>query len=354
MKNTNIYNLFLLFIFFPYTSLLFFSPSDIQPWSLIFGLFLIISLIINNKMHFKKEYYILVLSFLIMIINISLQAFIRNDLENYFNIIYKYLIFIVLLTVLLYYQKIPKKILFFSFSIWVIVSNLQAWIKKPLISFLVYRVSYYPTRNLAIGISPEPSFLSKMMLFYIIITEFLYLKKEISYKEKIFIDIFSIEVILLTRSLTGYILLILYYSLKLISLVILKIKTAQFIIKKKVLFVVTVISTLILLNINKIIIFFKNTNLGRAQVILDSFVNKYAPSFLVFLKTDPSFTARLIHFTEPFNSLKRGNILGIGAPKYSTGGIFSLVYENGIIGLFVIVFMIYLTIYNINLTKIFI
>jgi len=97
----------------------------------------------------------------------------------------------------------------------------------------VYRASYYPTRNLAIGISPEPSFLSKMMLFYIIITEFLYLKKEISYKEKIVIDIFSIKVILLTRSLTGYILLILHYSLKLISLVILKIKTAQFIIKKK-------------------------------------------------------------------------------------------------------------------------
>jgi hypothetical protein len=310
--------------------------------------FLLVTIYYFKKTSIQKDVFILFVVNFIMIINISLQSFFRNNLENYFNSIYKYILFIIIILVFTYKFNINKKIFTISSIFWFIISIIQAITKTTWIDMFVFRTSYYPNRNLAIGFSPEPSFLSKMMIFFIILNEYLYIKKNISIIHKLIIELLSIFVILLTQSLTGYLLVTIYYFLKFLIIIIGKIKLRKYKIRVKYIFIFFIIILLLLMNLHNIAEYIGNKNFGRVQIIFDYFENFNFNYFINFLKNDVSLKARFIHFTGPISSFFSGNILGVGSPSYSTGGILSIVLENGLLGIFTLVYIIYLIIKKIN------
>jgi len=73
--------------------------------------------------------------------------------------------------------------------VYFIVSNMQVIFKEPLIGFLVSRVGYYSTRNFAVCLTPEASFLAKFSLSTILLSGYLFAKDTM--KKKTYVLIFS-------------------------------------------------------------------------------------------------------------------------------------------------------------------
>jgi len=326
--------LFFLSIFFPYLSFGIQIGSDQQPWPVFVGLaFLLLQIAERRRLAFGKDFLLVIALIIVQIGNLSaFFLFEGADTLDFFRSVYKYLSFLIIIIVVSSnFKYLEYKYVKISILVWAFVSNVQAIIKLPIVSSLLPRVSYYPSRNLAIGLSPEPSFLAKMMIFFILSSSVYYTLGRISKSQRLMMDIVCLEVILLSQSLSGYILVLGYYFvIILVNCASLLTFYARRIRLNRIIAVFIALSVVLVFSqfLSDALKFFFS---GRAAFLLRLF-GEGSEDLLDILLSDRSFSGRMIHIFSPMNTLSEGRLLGNGILDYSTGGLLSVITENGILG----------------------
>lgn len=131
--------------------------------------------------------------------------------------------------------------------------------------------------------------------------------------------------VLISASLTGVVLITIYFITKLILRLIKKQNaTLDKYIQTVLLIVLLILCFPVLLNLFRYFSFF-----GRAGYYL----SKIFEESLFILFQDPSFKSRFSTLVINFKPLTLGNMFGLGIPDFPTGSIFAPVYDSGIFGL---------------------
>ncbi len=324
----------LFFILFPYIKIGIDFGTDVQPLYLMSAFILLLLTALEKRMIKIYNMFLFILLVVMIINTFFLFMFSDTSEKNvfgYFRALYKYLAFLV---IFLIYEIIDRNlkpsILFFATTIYFIVSNLQMIFKKPLIGFLLSRVSYYPNRNLAIGITPEASFLAKLSLSIILLADYLVAKGIMKKKNYVAIFLMNVEMILISLSLSGIFLLIAYISIRLLLYIVINVRLIDFL----RLCLVFLFSAIVLFFIQPYIQRF--FSMGR----MGMFYNYFASGdVLLFFRKDASFQARVNVINTTFSSLMNhpfGNI----AP-YPIGGFMGFIYENGFYGVLFVIYYLF-------------
>jgi len=341
--------LVIFFLFFPYIVVFFPFPTDIQPWFVIIGLLWSFYLIFSHKEKFTYKQIFLITFFLYMFLQFTINVFLfssgnfNDRIFILFRLGYKYISLVVL--TLLYYKILlfirkQKNFLVLTVIIYSVITFLQAITGKVIVDVLLSRKSLIFGRNAAIGLTPEPSFLAKISLFFVLIGYFLYLIKDISLTNFILVFTLSIVMIFISLSISGFVLL------GVLILITILFNIENYIIKffhKKgklttlimfFIFLVFLVTIFLFVTIDYVKIRIDTDKLGRLGVFLKNLNSM--EKIAAFLNYDVSFQARLKIIYLSFSSLQEAPF---GSPKDSpVGGFLGLILETGYIGVFFLVF----------------
>lgn len=330
-------NIFFIFLLFPYTTFGLPSFSDSQPWAAVYGLFAILTFVLLGKIKKIPSFigWLWILAIFCMI-NDTLYLN-NNDFVNYARYIFRYISFAAIVpAIVILMEGFEVKLLKIAIFLWWLLANLQYILKKPLIMFILHRISYSFGRSWVIGFAPESAYLAKISIFFLLLIDYFMLMKKMSKKEALFFKILCLWMIIISYSITGILLLAIYLLISAFNWLL---SFKRFSIRKIIIFV-SLISILIAVfpiafpnlqnrfsNLQgRIWGFFKNV------LISDSFINT--------LWNDPSFKARFGNIQKSFCSIQEGNIFGSGSFYENIGSFFSPLYDAGIYGLFFLVIIL--------------
>jgi hypothetical protein len=258
--------------------------------------------------------------------------------------IFKYVNFLVVVPVTIIYLSVfNPNLLCIANVLWFTLSITQALTKNVLIDFLLPRVSIVFGRNFALGFAPEPSYMAKTAIFFLIMVDYYRLSGAIKpFKAKI-MSFMSFMMVLISSSLTGFILIIIYFTTKLI---LRSIKRQRATLNKYIRTVLLIISLIlcfpILFNLFRYF-----SSFGK----IGNYLSKIFEESLFILFQDPSFKSRFSSFIINFKPLVLGNMYGLGIPDFPTGSIFAPVYDSGVFGLSFTVIILSIMIYSIIYSK---
>jgi len=324
----------LILILFPYIKIGIDFGTDVQPLYLI-SAFILLLLVILEKRKIEIYNVFLFVLLVIMIINTFFLFMFSDTSEKdafgYFRSLYKYLAFLI---IFLIYKFIDKELkptfLVFATVAYFIVSNMQMIFRKPLVGFLVSTARYVPNRNLAIGLTPEPSFLAKFSLSAILLSDYLLAKDTMNRKTYMLIFLMNVEMILISLSLSGIFLLVAYITIRLLLYLVVRIRPIAFF---RFVLISLLLLTILLIAQPYIHSFFM---LGRLGTFYRYVISGNA---FAFFREDVSFQERVYAIDETFRSLLN-HPFGNASPQL-IGGFMSLIYENGIYGVLFVAYYIY-------------
>jgi len=329
-------NIFFVLILFPYLSFGLDIPSDSQPWAAIVALTVIV--LCQLKTPIGRDIFLLWLFSAFCVLNLAaFLLFSGGGMLAFLRASYKYfgmalIVPAVSLTLPFYSVKVLK----FSVFAWFLVTLLQVFYKRPLVSFLLPRASIVFSRNLAIGFAPEPAYLAKMGIFFLILIDLFTLASSIRKVEGLILRLMCIFMVIINLSLTGLSLLIPYAVFKTVVWLVSATKTLLRIIFATVVMISLIFAILFLLgNTTKFLSYLTNLP-GKAGAILQG-VSQIG---VIALYSDPSFLSRYSSFVNAATSFFKGQFFGIGVPKSPRGSIFSPAEESGLYGLILVVFLI--------------
>lgn len=321
-------NILFVLILFPYLSFGLDIPSDSQPWAAIVALIVIL---LCRPTRVGRN--ILFLWFISAFCVLNLVAFLifgGGGMLAFLRASYKYfamalIVPAVSLTLTFYSAKVLK----LSVLAWFLVTLLQFFYKRPLVSFLLPRASIVFSRNLAIGFAPEPAYLAKMGIFFLILIDLFRVISSIRRMEGLILRLMCTFMVIINLSLTGLLLLICYVIFKMVVWLPSATKTLF-----RVIFTTLVTISLIFVAIlsfsstTRVLSYLTNLP-GKAPAILQGI----SQAGVVALYSDPSFLSRYSSFVNSATSFFRGRFFGIGVPESPRGSIFSPAEENGLYGL---------------------
>ena len=334
--------LFFISLLFPYIVL--FPPlqriigSDTQPWGLVWAFILVFVSVIITKKRIPDVVIALWAVLLSCVITLTGHFLLTGgNLSSYLRSVSKYLTFIFVpyaayLTLdYSYKDETVHKIFKVSILIWFLISILQAASGRPIIQMILPRASFHYGRNFAIGLAPEPAFMSKTMFFYLILLEFFCKKSKQHYSNCSNWRVILLFLIFLPLSLTGFFLGLFYILYK-------------FILNKRFLISIIILILVIMafiMGVEKDVIKIG----GRVGYFIDFiYTNSGLNGIWQFLLNDVSFGYRLHLFTLGLESILNGNYFGNGVPDYPIGGLFSPLYETGMLGMAFVIMMLYILI----------
>lgn len=329
-------NIFLIFLLFPYTTFGLPSFSDSQPWAAVYGLFIILVFVsLGRKKKIPSFFWWLWILAIICIINDTLYLS-NNDFIRYARYIFKYISFaaVVPATVILI-EGFDVRFLKVSIFLWWVISNLQYVLKKPLVNFVLPRAGYSIGRSWVIGFAPEPGYLAKVSIFFLLLIDYFVLMKKIGKKEALFFKLLCFWMIIISYSLTGILLLAIYL---LVSVFIWLLCFKGFSIRKIIISVglisiLIVVFPLVFPNLQNLFLSLS----GRVGAFLRTAFG--SNNFINAIRNDPSFKGRFSHIQASFGTILEGNIFGSGNYDRNTGSAFSPLYDSGVYGVLFIVFI---------------
>lgn len=340
-----IYNFFFLFVLFPYVSFGLPTFSDAQPWALIFAIPICL-LNLSTKKQISKILWMFCFLSLLSIIQYSLFfIFEGGTLIAYLRSVYKYFSFAIILLASLFSLKfLNLKIFGFAVILWFLVANIQLITKNLFfVDYILSNVRYRIERgSYVVGFASEPAYLGRMGVVFLIINDFLGLKNNHSKFFRFILFIMSIELIVISFSITGYILGITYLFFKFSFSIIYK--------KRKWL---KILFTIFLITFAGIIINHLSSydflyRLGRVGRFI---LKGIQYGFLNALTEESSFRISFSELMQPFVNFR---FFGNGIPEERTASmasIFSMVYDVGIYGILLIGMIIFIFFYGILKTK---
>jgi len=249
----------------------------------------------------------------------------------YLRTIFKYVnLFLVPYVTLLYVNEFSVRLFVLSVWIWGTVVIGQALSGNILVGFLLPRESILFGRNFALGFAPEPAYMAKVAVLFLLLTDYFALEAKLSRLSTLLLRVMCVIMIFLSASLTGFLLLIAYVLI------------ALFLRKKSVLRGLILAITILLVflavmlfeeEIANFVLEF-SSKLGKLGDNIRALIEYKT---LLPLLLDPSFQARFGGFLSNVQVIKSGHIFGLGVPSYPTGSIFAPVFDSGIIGLIFVV-----------------
>jgi len=251
---------------------------------------------------------------------------------------FKYLAFISIVPVTkIFFDRFNTKVLKASVVLWWIVSNLQFILKKPIVGFLLPRASYSVLRSWTIGFAPETGYLAKTSVFFLLLLDAFTLEGRINKNEAIILKILCFWMILLSYSLTGFFLLLIYILISTFVSITLnkisKISLRKLIIMNLVVLLIFGSIPFILNFITKIIF----DTQGRLWSFLRNIYE--TKSFTTILFEDPSFKARFSQIMESLSNFESFQLFG-NIPDYPIGSLFSPFLDSGLFGLLLVLLII--------------
>jgi hypothetical protein len=328
-------NLFFMLALYPYISFGMMSFSDSQPWPAIVSLFLVIIAVLKKK-NFSKIIFFLYLTLGACMLNITMFfLFTNTESLMFLRAFYKYISFITIVpSVMIYWPTFSSRILKYTVFLWLVVSNIQYLAKKPLVDFLLPRASYVVGRSWVIGFAPEPAYMARTVLFFLLVIDLMSYDKKLPKKEANLLRIGCLWMLILSSSLTGFLLLFFYLFLQIFKF--LKLARAT------VFALLLVIISIVLIPALQI----SSTSMGYFPRIESFLIKSSQEGFLIALISDPSFITRtwdMLRSLKVFFEEKK--LLGAGIPENPIGSLFSPIYENGIYGL-ILIFLILTLFWN--------
>jgi hypothetical protein len=193
---------FLFFVFFPFVAF-FKTGTDMQPYSVVCGIFLFPFFkfkITKSQMYF---FFLVLIAFLLLFFS----DFSFNSFRSLYNYISLFIIYYVSFRILSLKIVDIESIIKIFLSVWIIVGFLQATIKKDLFTFLISESRTTDNRGVT-SLAPEPTFFAIVLIFFILFIYHLNLNNSKKYFTAI---IFSI--LLLAKSSMGifYLLILFLY-----------------------------------------------------------------------------------------------------------------------------------------------
>lgn len=324
-------NLFFVTVLFPYVTFGLPASSDSQPWAVLVGsLLLIFNLVKNRNIHFHKITLMIIFLSLICILNVTVFfIFQGGELTFYLRTIFKYINFMIIIPiVIIYFERFSPNILSFSILLWFMIVIAQVITKKVLIDFVLPRNTIVYGRNFAIGFAPEPAYMAKVCIFFLLMIDYYKNLRSIKPVKAMILTLFALVMILASASLTGFVLVIIYFLIKLF----LSARKSNFGKVQKIILICVLIVTLILFLplLMNFVTKHDFSNFGKVGYYISKMLENR--SLFIFI-VDQSFKSRLSGFIRNFSSFVSGNVFGSGVPIYPTGSIFSPVYDSGIFGL---------------------
>jgi len=327
------YNIFFFLILFPYVSFGLPAVSDAQPWAVIFAIPLLLFNVIEKK-QIPKILWIFWFLTLVSIVNFSLFfIFEGGTLVAYMRSVFKYLSFAIILPTSFFALKyLSFKYYGFAVFLWFLVANLQLITKSPLfVEYIVSNVRYNVGRgSYVLGFASEPAYLGRMGIVFIMINEFLGLRNPQNGFFRFVLFSISLEMIIISFSITGYVLLFVYLFVKLLFLLIDK--------RKRILKIFAATSFIFM---GIILYYFLDPQFFYKFGRVGNFILKgMEHGFMNSLLEDHSFQTAISEIKLVFQGFR---FLGNGIPEgrsASIASIFSMSYDVGIYGVLLMVVII--------------
>jgi hypothetical protein len=330
--------LFIFFTFFPFIQIIKISGTgDTQPYSIFFASLVCFTYILEKKAFYIKKIYLslfslLILSILIFLISKFDKQWIIRSLVGYSSL------FFIGFASYIYLKDnngISEKFIKNVILIWFIVGAIQTFITRDFIVFLLPRASTSFSRGV-VGISPEPSYYTTILIFLLFYSLFLL-------KSKIYIFLIVFQILIFARSSFGVMLLGFFFLVYLIVkkkfiIISLGICSIYFLLK----FILNIKSNIRILELlnqinikNGIYLIIKtdgsiNDRLGSIYFPIKGFIDHYG--FPSIFENYSYFIDRVFYKQDLFFIISKGRILS---------GYGSVLFELGIFGLIIpIIFII--------------
>lgn len=323
-------NLLFITVLFPYVTFGLPAYSDSQPWAVLVGsLLLIFNVVKNRNVRFHKITLMVISLSLICILNVTVFfIFQGGELTSYLRTIFKYINFMIIIPiVIIYFGRFSLNILSFSILLWFMLVIAQIITKRVLVDLILSRNILVYGRNFAMGFAPEPAYMAKVCIFFLLMIDYYKNLRSIKPVKAMILTLFALVMILASASLTGFVLVIIYFLIKLF----LPARKSNFGKVQKIILICFLIVTLILFLPLLVNFVTKHdvSNFGKVGYYISEMLEN--GSLFIFL-ADQSFKGRLGGFIRNFSSFVSGSVFGLGVPIYPTGSIFSPVYDSGVFG----------------------
>jgi len=331
-------NLFFFLVLFPYVTFGLPSISDSQPWAALAGAFIVLLfMLVPRKQGVSKSIFAIWIISLCCIANLTVfYLFDGGESIMYLRSIYKYVTWAFIIPpVVLYLDNFRIGVFKTSVFLWFIISTLQLILKRPIVGFILPRASYSLSRHWVLGFAPEPGYMAKVAVFFLILIDYFILSGKIESKSAMLMRYMCYWMIFISFSLTGLFLLIAYLFCRVI--IVLSEKPI-FSIRNLILLLLLVTTLLVVGPVVYEVIFDYVSNLSRLGHFLVSLTNK---GVIDSLMTDASFVARFSQIFLSIQTITSEEIFGSGVPNNPIGSIFSPVYDSGIYGVALIVFLLF-------------
>ncbi|HTL39264.1 MAG TPA: hypothetical protein VL306_00405 [Methylomirabilota bacterium] len=354
----------LIAVFFPYISPIH-TPSDTQPWALVFALLLLLVICYEQREKFFRNIpgplKMLGIIFIYTGIVFFVHLFFLKDADFVLGLrsIFGYFSLIILTYFgFKFWQDIPGTFFIGAVGAWFIGAIDQVFFGFGIFAPLLHRFATGGFRGFKYfapgftSFAPEPAFYATMCIYFLILNEFLYKQKKYSPASYIGIVIVLLTQIVMSYSGVGLMMLLLFLLGKGIELLVIKSNSRE----KKVQATVLVLSLIVV----SLFLFNKSLNQSRSGALLQTSVTE--PSALA---DDTSVTNRL---GNPVLALYGGIFktygIGFGLGTKSTealpswldkltgghgvwggrieGGFSQTIYELGIVGFILIGIILYI------------
>lgn len=303
MLQFNLYRSLSCFLFlmclFPYISFIR-LPIDTQPYALVLSSFILFLLLAYNK---EIQIPIMLIPYFFVTCYALLMMIFVSDISNGIRSVVGYIsVFLIALVSYTTFEKVKGKYFIFSVVVWLIFGFLQMFVNKNFGSFMLSRLATSDERGVT-SLAVEPSLYSVVCIFFFILNDIFYFKKE--YPKKTYRIIFLIIFIqiLFARAGLGVVALGVYLFAKLI--------TSRGIEKK--------IKTLFSIGLTALILFLcflysPSLQHTRVGMLFQKVIND--PANIIY--TDQSIADRLGHILVSHVSLIYSNGLGFGLGTWDT------------------------------------
>ena len=356
---------------FPYFTFIS-TKWDTQPWALLFAsLYLLVSISFKRTLHIPWSLRLIIVSIWYgIIITVTLMLFQQINAFIMMRRFFAYLTFALVANVAVNeYKYLPVNWMIFAIFVWLFGAIIQIVVGIHVLRIFIPRISIRPNQGLT-SFAPEPSYYAIQMGFLLIFNELLYKESKYGYYMYVFIIIALVIQLIISLSGTALIILIIFLGSK-VLLHRININTA--------LIIISVVALIIMLycynTTNENNIGFKFIVRSRPVAVVVRFKNLAKANFSMNnIVKDRSITYRIM---APIVNFYGGIIIShgmgfgwgriaqknfssawtkiLGRYKYSggkpveewqwgstnLGGISSIIYELGIVGLILVIEIYY-------------
>lgn len=324
-----LYYVFFISIFFPYVSFGFPSFSDAQPWAFVLSIPIVMVNMIRRK-HVPKIIWLIWFFSLICLLQFStFYAFEDSSFIGYLRSSFKYLSFAFILPASYFALKFLRIKLFSIVVIsWFFVAILQLITKNTLISAIISNTRFNVARgSFVLSFASEPAYLGRMGVVFLLVSDYFSLHNSGTRSLRIILFLMSLCLILISFSITGYILAGVYLFFKFFFFL-----TDR---KKRIIkfFAIAYLMVPLGIIIHNIISYQFIYRLGRVGNFI---VRSVEYGFFNTLTEEHSFNVAVRMICIPFENF---SFFGNGIPEgrqASLASIFSMIHDVGFYGILLI------------------